>query len=196
MNRVLWQCICLSIVLLFACDRENIDITAEEEKPFDPEVVELENVLSYGLAQETFYDDDGYGGKFFDGLYYIVSSNPIICQDNSATVELSGEDPFILEITRVGEDSFSLRSAYLLRLDEGIYTPLFTGPESPAAPLECLTSNASFTLLELTDDYMRATFEANFYYFILGSPDVEDCDSYANYGVISASFSVPIINCD
>ncbi|MEM6634151.1 MAG: hypothetical protein AAF694_31025 [Bacteroidota bacterium] len=191
-TNILWMAF-LMVALFISCKEESILEEVEKELPHEPEVIVIDDVLNYRLAETPIYNDEGYGVVQRDSTFdiYAVSSDPITCRQNGVTsVTLFSDSAFVVTFVEF-EDSFTAASASFVIDDQFIL--LFAENQTDPCEFQLPTLDISYVDDKRIEGSMRGrAFQIS---GIVDSGSV-DCSQYKDLGILEADFSVSLQECN
>lgn len=196
---------CSIIVLGFlgGCKEESVLQEIEEALPFEPEVIVQDpDFLNYRLAENSLYDDQGYGVVFSDSTsdtrIFVVASGEVICTGNgSASYTIAGDpEPFFFTFFGNEEQGYTgINSQFFLEV-EGQQRIAFIYGKDTTDP--CDPESASVSVDLVTEDRVEGSISGIAYSWNpIDEPEAgqDFCEILESIGPFSADFSISLKPC-
>ena len=207
MKKSIHPLLLLLLVFCFfpSCVDENIDDILEEEFPFAPEEIIIEN----GYIQYRFQDSieiftEGVGKKSDNGQYHIVSNETTInCSNNGLSLEYSAVDP-----SKVFWISYSLDStSFFVRKPIAAIGAIINGDtlavtnqNHPPFQGSCSSFTPVFEIINESEEFIEGRYQDEFFAFypdsIVDGSTFRDCINLRSVGILTAYFAVPLEPCE
>ena len=193
----------LAMLLMVGCQEEAVFEEIEEELPFQPEVVEVEdNYLDYRLAETPLYDDEGYGVVFTDSAtdtrIYVVASGEVICEGNgTASYSIAGDpEPFFITFFGTEERGYTAVNSQFHLSVEGQRNIAFLYGKDTTDP--CDPASAAVSIDRVSEDRIEGSVTGTAYSW---SPIIEPeegqefCEILESMGPFTANFAISLKPC-
>lgn len=181
-----------SILLFSACSNDDFDVLTEEELPFEPKEVEIEDAISFRTGQSPTRITQGLGYKAEVGRLVASEAVEVECPGGLAT-RWEGEDYFLhIFFIKTDEGYFLIEARFDAEID-GQKKSVFL-----RVPGECLEGIPETLTIEQDDDERLAGRLSGEFFrintdFVGEITDTNRCDFFISVGELEASFDVPVV---
>lgn len=194
-NIVFTSCL---LLLLGSCSSDNYDLTTDEELGTGPIVVEVENLVSYRVADSPQSNASAVAYKnpatLPNSATYIVASETVdvVCKEvGGFSTSFAGSDFFQFMFYSDNTSTYVILGDFSTEIDGETITA-----STSIVPPNCQGEGLSVEFTE-TADRLRGTFTGEFYKLSdnLVSP-FDSCVNYVSLGILTAAFDVELIDCN
>jgi len=197
----------LCMFAIIACQEDNFDEFTTEPIFLEPIELKRDDQIIFRIGESEKNLERGYGVvvDFFSSDTYFLSSDTItLCDTNFDPNGLDGtlnvivqfSDFYVSYNTDQAGDVVNPTGAVVQVAENNEKVNYYGG--FPFTPKCSTRFPTTLTIIEQTDDFVRGTFEAEFFQSIADSliaPVPDNCDDWESVGIMQAAFNIPISIC-